>query len=106
MKSDIKKNPYHEFDSHRYDDGALHLSWLRVEILACAVDTLWSYVLDTAPIEKIQEFTGTYNYRRLTAKEMLSPRTSCSVADYLIDVADLGPEESPIDEIMKEKEIK
>lgn len=88
MKSD---NPFRPMDSIVYADGSLHLSSLEVEILACAIDLLWQHVENTAPIDVIQEMTGTYTYRCLTKEEHKAPTSYGSMADYLLDVAQLGP---------------
>jgi hypothetical protein len=100
MKSD---NPFRSLDSIIYADGALHLSSLDVELLACAIDMLWKYVENTAPIDVIQDMTGTYAYRSMTSEEQVAPHSSGSMATYLIDVACLGPKEIPHDEIRKEE---
>lgn len=86
MKSDNQPN-----DTAVYSDGAVYLPYLEVEFLACAIDTLWKYVENTAPIDVIQEMTGTYAYRQMTSEEQVAPHSQGRMAQYLIDVARLGP---------------
>jgi len=95
----IAISPYGPSASMRYTDGSLHLSSLQVEILACAIDTLWKHVAMTTHESTLQELLGTYAYRSMTQKEQVAPQSQGLMAQYLLDVARIGTLETPIDEV-------